>query len=100
VEFVGRARFERGNEVAGEAACVLGLTVHEQSTTADVVADRGRTLDHIAQQRRPQAVSFVLEVDAESCQQGDGLGVATRALAEPSAHDATRCDPVAKKSAW
>ena len=75
VQLAGRARFGLRHEMQVELACLLRLAVHQQTSTADLLADRRHPLDHVAQQRRAQATAFVVTVDTEPGQQRNRLPI-------------------------
>ena len=54
--------------------------MHEQTPAANLVADRCHAEKHIPQQRGSEALSFVILVYAESCEQRDRLRIATCAF--------------------
>ena len=66
-----------------EAAGLLGFGMHQQAAAADGVAQAAGPADHIQQQGCTEALAFMAFVDSQAGQQGDGLGVATGATAQP-----------------
>ncbi len=56
--------------------------MHQQAAAADGLAEAGDSCDHIQQQGRTKALSFMALVHPQAGQQGDGLGVAAGATAQ------------------
>ena len=65
VELVGRALLELRYQMHVERPRVIRFSVHQQSTTADAVADGGRPLHDIAQEACAEPPALVMEIDAE-----------------------------------
>lgn len=82
MQIVGRALLELRDQMKVEVPGGLRLGVHQQSSTADLVRDRGDPCDDVGQQTSAEPVVLVVEVDSEARKQGNGLWVGTGTLAQ------------------
>lgn len=93
MEFVSRADLEFGDEVQVERASIVGFCVDEERSAADVVGECNEAFERIHEECGAESTPLVVNVDAETSEERDGLRVttATFAKARGRVRDADLC---------
>ena len=84
VKFVGRTGLELGYEMNVKVAGVGGFSVDEQASTTDAVAEFSEPSEDVLEHASCKAGALVVDVHAESSEEGNRLGIAAGTFAHPT----------------
>jgi hypothetical protein len=84
VKFVSGAWLELGYEMLVEVAGVGGFGVDEQASATNVVREFGEPSEDVLEHAGCKAAALVVDVHAESSEEGYRLGIAAGTLARPT----------------
>lgn len=82
MELVSRADLELGDEVYVERVSIVGFCVDEERSAADVVGECNEAFERIHEECGAESTPFVVNVDAETSEERDGLRVTTGTFAK------------------
>lgn len=82
MELVRRADLEFGDEVQVERASIFGFCVDEERSAADVVGECDEAFERIHEECGAESTPFVVNVDAETSEERDGLRVTAATFAK------------------
>jgi hypothetical protein len=83
VKLVSRAWLELGHSVEVKCTRLSGLGMNEEAPAADVVGKLDEAGEDVLQKGCSESFALVADVYAETCEQSNGLRVATSALSHP-----------------
>ena len=76
MEVVGRAGLELGHEMQVEVSSRFGLGVNKQTPASDVIGQFDESREDVLEEPGSQPLSFMVDIDAESCEKRYRLWVA------------------------